>query len=48
MAVSAGRIARAIYNIYEKYIGLGSTDKPYDPVTAVSKSVIEKKSKKIR
>ncbi len=34
---SAGRIARAIYEAYDKYIGLGPTDKPYDPKTAVPK-----------
>lgn len=32
---SAGRIARAIYESYDKYVGLGPTDKPYDPDTAV-------------
>lgn len=32
---SAGRIARAIYDAYDKYVGLGPTDKPYDPATAV-------------
>jgi penicillin-binding protein 2 len=34
-AASAGRIARAIYDAYDKYVGLGPTDKPYDPATAV-------------
>jgi penicillin-binding protein 2 len=36
---SAGVIAREIYDVYDKYIGLGSTDKPYDPATAVPKSL---------
>jgi penicillin-binding protein 2 len=33
-ASSAGRIARAIYDAYDKYVGLGEVDKPYTPVTA--------------
>ncbi|GED12601.1 penicillin-binding protein 2 [Aneurinibacillus migulanus] len=32
---SAGIIARAIYDSYEKHVGLDPTDKPYDPATAV-------------
>ncbi|MFT9846230.1 peptidoglycan D,D-transpeptidase FtsI family protein [Aneurinibacillus sp. REN35] len=32
---SAGIIARSIYDIYDKYVGLGPTDKPYDPETAI-------------
>ncbi|MMZ57836.1 Penicillin-binding protein 2B [compost metagenome] len=35
---SAGRIARAIYESYDKYIGLEPTDKPYDPAAAIPKS----------
>ncbi|WP_052948068.1 peptidoglycan D,D-transpeptidase FtsI family protein [Aneurinibacillus tyrosinisolvens] len=35
-ASSAGRIARAIFDIYDKYVGLGPTDKPYN--SAILKS----------
>ncbi|BAU29125.1 penicillin-binding protein 2 [Aneurinibacillus soli] len=31
---SAGMIARAIYDSYNKHVGLGPTDKPYVPATA--------------
>jgi penicillin-binding protein 2 len=43
---SAGRIARAIYDAYDKYIGLGPTDKPYDPATAVPAEKKEDKEKR--
>jgi penicillin-binding protein 2 len=43
---SAGQVARAVYDIYEKYIGLGPTDKPYNPATAVPGGTDAKKEKK--
>lgn len=41
---SAGMIARAIYNAYDKYVGLGPTDKPYTPASAVSATQDETKN----
>lgn len=40
---SAGMIARAIYNTYDKYVGLGPIDKPYTPL-AVSATQDEVKN----
>lgn len=42
---SAGMIARAMYDAYDKYVGLGPTDKPYDPATAVPNTAKKEEKK---